>query len=80
MIYINDKAFDFLEDESLKKALIRADFDPDFVACEVNENLVKREEFELFILEDKANIEVFSMVGGGWWILEKKFYKGKMII
>ena len=65
MIRVNSKNFDFLENESLYDLLERANFNPDFVAVEVNEKLVKRENFKNYFLQDKAKVEVFSFVGGG---------------
>ena len=65
MIRVNSKNFDFLENESLYNLLERANFNPDFVAVEVNEKLVKRENFKNYFLQDKAKVEVFSFVGGG---------------
>ena len=65
MIKVNSKNFDFLENESLYDLLERANFNPDFVAVEVDEKLVKRENFKDFLLQDKAKVEVFSFVGGG---------------
>ncbi|WP_416334631.1 sulfur carrier protein ThiS [Anaerococcus sp. DFU013_CI05] len=65
MIRVNSKSFDFLENESLYDLLERANFNPDFVAVEVDEKLVKRENFKDFLLQDKAKVEVFSFVGGG---------------
>ena len=65
MIKVNSKSFDFLENESLYDLLERANFNPDFVAVEVDEKLVKRENFKDYFLQDKAKVEVFSFVGGG---------------
>ena len=65
MIRVNSKSFDFLENESLYDLLERANFNPDFVAVEVDEKLVKRENFKDYFLQDKAKVEVFSFVGGG---------------
>ena len=63
MIRVNSKSFDFLENESQYDLLERANFNPDFVAVEVDEKLVKRENFKDFLLQDKAKVEVFSFVG-----------------
>lgn len=65
MIKVNSKNFDFLENESLYDLLKRANFNPDFAAVEVDEKLVKRENFKDYFLQDKAKVEVFSFVGGG---------------
>lgn len=65
MIKINSKEVDFIENENLYDLLKRSDFNPEFVAVEVNQKLVKREQFKEYLLEDESTIEVFSFVGGG---------------
>lgn len=65
MIKINSKDIDFIENESLYDLLKRTNFNPDHVAVEVDEKLVKRNEFKDYILEDNSKVEVFSFVGGG---------------
>ena len=59
MIKVNDKEVFFLEGENLRDFLIRNDYDPDFLACEVDCRLVKKVDFDKFILEDGAKVEVF---------------------
>lgn len=44
---------------------MRNSYDPDFLACEVDEKLVKKVDFDKFIMEDNSKVEVFSFVGGG---------------
>lgn len=65
MIKLNDKEVNFLEGENLKDFLLRNNYDPDFLACEVDSKLVRKVDFEDFIVEDESKIEVFSFVGGG---------------
>lgn len=65
MIKVNAKELSFIENESLYDLLERANFNPDFVAVEVDEELVKRENYKDFFLQDGAKVEVFSFVGGG---------------
>lgn len=65
MILLNDKKVDFLAGENLRDFLIRNNFDPDFLACEVDEKLVKKSDFEKFFMTDNSKVEVFSFVGGG---------------
>lgn len=67
MLTINDKKVEYRENETLKDFLIRNNFDPDFLACEVDEKLVKKADFDKFIVEDGSKVEVFSFVGGGWF-------------
>ena len=65
MIRLNDKEVDFKKDENLRDFLLRNDYDPDFLACAVDEVLVKKVNFDKFIMEDNLKVEVFSFVGGG---------------
>lgn len=65
MIKVNAEELSFVENENLYDLLERAKFNPDFVAVEVDENLVKRENFKDYFLQDEAKVEVFSFVGGG---------------
>ena len=65
MILLNDKEVDFIAGESLRDFLIRNNFDPDFLACEVDEKLVKKADFDNFFMADNTKVEVFSFVGGG---------------
>lgn len=65
MIRLNDKEVDFKKDENLRDFLLRNDYDPDFLACEVDEVLVKKVNFDKFIMEDNLKVEVFSFVGRG---------------
>ena len=65
MILLNASKVEFVEGESLYDFLRRNNFDPEHVACEVNESLVRRVDFKSFIMEDQYEVEVFSFVGGG---------------
>lgn len=67
MIKLNSKEINFKENENLYDFLLRNNFDPSFVAVEVDEKLVKRENFKSFYLKDFSKVEVFSFVGGGWF-------------
>lgn len=65
MIRINDEEVSFIEGENLRDFLLRNNYDPDFLACEVDQKLVKKADFDKFIMEDDMKVEVFSFVGGG---------------
>ena len=67
MLTINDKKVEYRENETLKDFLIRNNFDPAYLACEVDEKLVKKIDFDKFIVKDGSKVEVFSFVGGGWF-------------
>ena len=65
MIFINDNEATYKEGENLRDFLVRNSYDPDFLACEVDEKLVKKADFDNFIMDDGMKVEVFSFVGGG---------------
>ncbi|MFU0519821.1 sulfur carrier protein ThiS [Gardnerella swidsinskii] len=65
MLKLNHDTVDYVENENLLKLLKREGYDSTFVAIEVDGELVKRKDFETFIVKDNAKIEVFSIMGGG---------------
>ena len=65
MVLINGKEVKFENEISLYEFLKENEFDPHFVAVEVNQELVKRENFKNFLVKDGYKVEVFSFVGGG---------------
>ena len=67
MVLINDKEVKIKNEISLYEFLKENKFDPLFVAVEVNQELVKRENFKNFLVKDGYKVEVFSFVGGGWF-------------
>lgn len=71
MVLINGKEVKIEKDISLYEILKENKFDPSFVAVEVNEKLVKRENFKNFLVKDGYKVEVFSFVGGGWFGIKR---------
>lgn len=67
MVLINGKEVKIKNEISLYEILKENKFDPHFVAVEVNQELVKRENFKNFLVKDGYKVEVFSFVGGGWF-------------
>lgn len=67
MVLINGKEVKLENEISLYEFLKENEFDPHFVAVEVNQELVKRENFKNFLVKDGYKVEVFSFVGGGWF-------------
>lgn len=65
MVLINGKEVKIKKEISLYELLKENEFEPDFVAVEVNQKLVKRENFKNFLVKDGYKVEVFSFVGGG---------------
>lgn len=71
MVLINDKEVKIKNEISLYEFLKENKFDPLFVAVEVNQELVKRENFKNFLVKDGYKVEVFSFVGGGWFGIKR---------
>lgn len=65
MITVNSVKYPFEENSSLRKVLEDLKFNVELTVCEVNKNLVKKIDYDNFIVTDNDEIEVFSFVGGG---------------
>lgn len=65
MITVNSVKYPFEENSSLRKVLEGLNFNVELTVCEVNKNLVKKIDYDNFIVTDNDEIEVFSFVGGG---------------
>ena len=65
MITVNSVKYPFEENSSLRKVLEYLNFNVELTVCEVNKNLVKKIDYDNFIVTDNDEIEVFSFVGGG---------------
>lgn len=65
MITVNSIQYPFEENSSLRKVLEDLNFNVELTVCEVNKNLVKKIDYDNFIVTDNDEIEVFSFVGGG---------------
>ncbi len=65
MLKLNHDMVEYVEDETLLELLKREGYDITFVAVTVNNELVKRNDFDTFIVKDNTKIEVFSIMGGG---------------
>lgn len=65
MITVNSVKYPFEENSSLRKVLEELNFNVELTVCEVNKNLVKKIDYDNFIVTDNDEIEVFSFVGGG---------------
>lgn len=65
MITVNSVKYPFEQKSSLRKVLEDLNFNVELTVCEVNKNLVKKIDYDNFIVTDNDEIEVFSFVGGG---------------
>ncbi len=65
MIIVNSKEVKYDNDLNLKELLEKLNYNVSLTCCEVNKKLVKKSDYENFIVHDNDTIEVFSFVGGG---------------
>lgn len=65
MITVNSVQYPFEQNSSLRKVLEDLNFNVELTVCEVNKNLIKKIDYDNFIVTDNDEIEVFSFVGGG---------------
>ena len=62
---INGKTLTLNGPQPLRRVLIDAGFDPEAVALEKNEKLIRRIDFDETTVDDEDVLEVFSFTGGG---------------
>ncbi|RGD75271.1 sulfur carrier protein ThiS [Anaerofustis stercorihominis] len=64
MIRVNGESFDF-KDINLKELLLKLQYDSSKVAVELNEEIVRKNDYEKVIIKEDDKLEVVSFVGGG---------------
>ena len=64
-IYINGKEFIIKENTTLAQLIEKLDLGKKSFALAVNSEVIKKENFESFIILPNSKIEIISAVGGG---------------
>ena len=64
-IYINGKEFIIKENTTLTQLIEKLDLGNKSFALAVNSEVIKKENFESFIILPNSKIEIISAVGGG---------------
>ncbi len=64
-ISVNGKEKDVPELITIKTLLINMQVAPEMVACELNLNMIKRNQYDSTALRDGDQIEILQMIGGG---------------
>ena len=64
-IYINGKEFIIKENTTLTQLIEKLDLGKKSFALAVNSEVIKKENFESFIILPNSKIEIISAVGGG---------------
>lgn len=62
---INGKDMDFKEGITIEELLKKLDLGMDKVVVEVNLEIIAKEKYYEFVLNEKDKIEIISFVGGG---------------
>jgi sulfur carrier protein len=64
-IELNGKVEKLEKEIELSAFLLAKGLNPDTVIVEYNHNIVKKQEWEKIVLQDKDSLEVLNFVGGG---------------
>ncbi len=64
-IRLNGKEYELDRELSVTELLERLQIKPQTVAVEVNLNIVKKADYENYIIKEGDQVEVVSFVGGG---------------
>ncbi len=65
MIYLNGKPEDIMDGISLAELVRERQYCLDYIAAELNGEIVPKQQYEDTILHDGDKLEVVSFVGGG---------------
>lgn len=65
MVYLNGKPEDISEGTSLAELVRERQYCLDYIAAELNGEIVPKQQYEDTILHDGDKLEVVSFVGGG---------------
>ncbi|MGI9468573.1 MAG: sulfur carrier protein ThiS [Rubripirellula sp.] len=64
-ITVNGRSVELDESMTVEYMLDRVDVPPNYLAVEVNAELVPREEYTTHAIEDGDQVELVTLVGGG---------------
>ncbi len=64
-ITVNGEPVDIESEMSVEQLLDTVDVPPNYLAVEVNANVVAREQYSQTIVHDGDQVEVVTLVGGG---------------
>lgn len=63
---VNGKVMNFKEEITIEELLRNFHLDMDKVVVEVNLEIIAKEKYYEFVLNEEDKIEIISFVGGGW--------------
>lgn len=64
-VHVNGRESQFPDGITIARLVQLADVPPNYLAVEVNEDVVPREQHDSHVLSDGDRVEVVTLVGGG---------------
>lgn len=65
MIKVNGKIKEYENSITIESLILQEGYKKDIVVVEVNEKIIKKNEYETYMLEDGDKVEILKFVGGG---------------
>lgn len=65
MIKVNGKIKEYENSITIESLILQEGYEKDIVVVEVNEKIIKKNEYENYMLKDGDKVEILKFVGGG---------------
>lgn len=65
MIKVNGKIKEYENSITIESLILQEGYKKDIVVVEVNEKIIKKNEYETYMLKDGDKVEILKFVGGG---------------
>lgn len=65
MIKINGKIKEYENSITIESLILQEGYEKDIVVVEVNEKIIKKNEYGTYMLKDGDKVEILKFVGGG---------------
>lgn len=65
MIKVNGKTKEYENSMTIETLIYQEGYEKDIVVVEVNEKIIKKNEYETYTLKDGDKVEILKFVGGG---------------
>lgn len=65
MIKVNGKIKEYENSVTIESLILQEGYEKDIVVVEVNEKIIKKNEYETYMLKDGDKVEILKFVGGG---------------
>lgn len=65
MIKVNGKIKEYENSITIESLILQEGYEKDIVVVEVNEKIIKKNQYETHMLKDGDKVEILKFVGGG---------------